>query len=78
MVKADRLPTESQEWKGTQAPRQTQPKTAAEGDVGLVFDRAPFIKVPLTVLELNPDFSLKGMTAQEVTPVVKAWQSGLR
>lgn len=28
------------------------------------------------VMELNTDFSMKGMTAQELTAVVKAWQSG--
>ena len=28
------------------------------------------------VMELNTDFAMKGMTAQELTAVVKAWQSG--
>jgi hypothetical protein len=28
------------------------------------------------VMELNTDFAMKGMTAQELTAVMKAWQSG--
>ena len=28
------------------------------------------------LIELNTDFSMKGMSAQEIVSVVKAWQSG--
>ncbi len=42
--------------------------------VGLIFRRPPFLDQVL--LELNTDFSTKGMAAPDIQAIVAAWQAG--